>query len=140
ILHGPAVFTPTGPASGRLESGRLTGEVTNGDFRLVTPTAEVIDLGTAFGVVADADIGTDVVVFDGRVQVVSLRGQANGESLDMTEGMAARFRSDGTTEYGLKTDATQFARRIATSAGSKNPDEICLVDVLAGGNGLGAHL
>jgi hypothetical protein len=141
ILHGPTVFTPTGPASGHLESGRLTGEVANGDFRLMTPAAEVIDLGTAFGVVADAEAGTDVVVFDGKVQVVSQTDpRESKETVNMTEGMAARFRFDGTTEYGLKTDANKFARKVSPSAESDDPSEICLIDVIAGGNGLSAHL
>ena len=141
ILHGPAVFIPTGAAAGRLESGRLTGKVADGNFRLVTPTAEVIDLGTEFGVVADASVGTDVVVFDGRVQVVSLPDNSGaGEVLDMTEGMAARFRSDGTTEYGLKTHSEHFSRQIPISADAENRDELCLIDVFAGGDGFGKRL
>ncbi len=141
ILHGPSVFVPTGPSSGQLESGRLTGEVDGGNFRLVTPSAEVVDLGTAFGVTTDAATGTDVVVFDGRVQAVSRpTGLNSGEVLDMTEGMAARFRSDGVTEYGLRTDVKKFTRRMPSRGARQNLDEICLIDVLAGGDGLGTHL
>jgi hypothetical protein len=141
ILHGPAVFQPLGYASGRIESGRLTAEVTKGAFRLKTPTTEVVDLGTAFGVAINDSMGTDVVVFDGRVQVYSEPG-ANGqqEVLDMTEGMSARFRADGTTEFGLKTDAAMFTRKFPASAGSERRDEICLIDVIAGGNGQEACL
>ena len=141
ILHGPTVFTPTGVATGHLESGRLTGRVDDGNFRLVTPAAEVIDLGTEFGVVADAEVGSDVLVFDGRVRVVSrLDGDSKGKSLEMTEGMAARFRFDGTTEYGLQTDAAQFTRSAASSGAPAKENEICLIDVLAGGDGLGVRL
>jgi hypothetical protein len=141
ILNGPAMFTPTGPASGHLESGRLTGKVSKGNFRLVTPTAEVIDLGTEFGVVADAKHGCDVVVFDGRVQVVSRSDGTNtGKVLDMTEGMAARFRVDGTTEYGLPTDAATFKRDVGSRGEVNDDNEICLIDVLAGGDGLGKYL
>lgn len=145
ILHGPSVFTPTGPMAGRLESGRLTGEVSNGNFRLVTPTAEVIDLGTEFGVVADATVGTDVVVFNGRVQVVSKPDKSGpDEVLDMTEGMAARFRSDGTTEFGVKTEAGQFVRDVSPAAphdpATIGRDEVCLIDILSGGDGLGNGL
>lgn len=141
ILHGPTEFTPTGPASGQLDSGRLTGEASNGNFRLLTPAAEVVDLGTAFGVVADATAGTDVVVFDGKVQVMSRSEASKGsEMVNMTEGMAARFRFDGTAEFGLKTEGKDFARQISPSGRQDNPDEICLIDVIAGGNGLGANL
>lgn len=141
ILHGPAVFKPTGVASGHLESGRLTGEVADGNFRLITPAAEVIDLGTSFGVAADAAVGTDVVVFDGRVQVVSrAEGGRAGETLDMTEGMAARFRVDGSTEYGLRADAAEFKRVVSPNNRPTTGDEICLIDLIAGGDGLGARL
>jgi hypothetical protein len=141
ILHGPAVFMPTGPAAGHLESGRLTGKVDNGNFRLTTPAAEVIDLGTEFGVLADDKMGSDVVVFDGRVQVVSRSDGAGAEKvLDMIEGMAARFHFDGTTEYGLQTDAAQFKRSIASRSTPARENEICLIDVLAGGDGLGVRL
>ena len=141
ILHGPAVFTPTGAAAGHLESGRLTGKVADGNFRLVTPSAEVIDLGTEFGVVADASVGTDVVVFDGRVQVVPRSDESGaGEVLDMTEGMAARFRCDGTTEYGLKTVPDDFSRNIPVISDAEKRDELCLIDVFAGGDGFGRRL
>jgi hypothetical protein len=145
ILHGPSVFTPTGPMAGRLESGRLTGQVSNGNFRLMTPTAEVIDLGTEFGVTADAKVGTDVVVFNGRVQVVSRPdGPGSQEVLNMTEGMAARFRSDGTTEFGVTTEACQFARDVRQPATPDQErigrDEVCLIDILSGGDGTGKGL
>lgn len=141
ILHGPAVFTPTGESSGHLESGKLTGEVSNGNFRLLTPAAEIIDLGTAFGVVANDDLGTDVVVFDGRVQVVS-RNDSNKVALplDMAEGMAARFRADGTTEYGVNSEAHQFVRAIPANSALSDRDELCLIDLMAGGDGLGTRL
>jgi hypothetical protein len=141
ILRGPTVFMPLGRASGRIESGQLTGEVSRGHFRLKTPTAEVIDLGTAFGVATDAKRGTDVVVFDGRVLVHAEPG-ANGEQavLDMTEGMAARFLSDGTMESGLKTDLATFTRTIPANAPNVRRDEICLIDVVAGGSGMESYL
>jgi hypothetical protein len=141
ILHGPAEFTPIGPASGRLDSGRLTGKVENGNFRLMTPAAEVIDLGTEFGVVADAKLGSDVVVFDGRVQVVSRSDRLDAKkTLDLTEGMAARFHLDGTTEYGPQTDVKQFQRTVGSNGVSAGGNEICLVDIVGGGDGLGKHL
>ena len=141
ILHGPAIFTPTGNADGHLESGRLTGKVSDGNFRLVTPSAEVVDLGTEFGVCADAALGTDVVVFDGKVQVVSRsEGPEASEVVDMTEGMAARFHCDGTAEYGLRTEDAHFSRQIPVANDFRNLNELCLIDVFAGGDGFGKRL
>lgn len=141
IMHGPTVFVPTGPESGELVSGRLTGEVTNGNFRLLTPAAEVIDLGTEFGVAASAETGTDVVVFDGRVKVVGQPDAAGvRQEFDMTEGMGARVRADGAAEYGWKGDAAPFVRSISRRDALRETREVCLVDVVAGGDGFGERL
>ncbi|MES1213388.1 MAG: hypothetical protein ABUL64_02275 [Singulisphaera sp.] len=135
ILSGPAVFTPTGPDSGRLDQGRLTGKAANGNFRLTTHAAEVIDLGTEFGVAVDDVSGTDVLVFDGKVQVVSLAaGHKAGDVLTMTDGMAARIHLDGTTEHDFQTDPDAFSRSLAHPL-RDDSDELSLVDIICGGNG-----
>lgn len=143
ILHGPAIFTPTGPSAGHLQSGRLTGKVSDGDFRLTTPTAEVVDLGTEFGVAADSNVGTDVVVFDGRVQVASRSVQfgASSTTLDLTAGMATRLRLDGTAELGIPARShSQFRRKITVAGNTRDNSAISLVDVIAGGNGFDRRL
>lgn len=141
ILHGPAVFVPTGAGAGRLESGRLTGDVAGGNFSLTTPAAEVIDLGTEFGVSVDDATGTDVFVFNGEVKVVSRPdSDVLPEVLNMTEGMAARIRRDGTAEYDLHARPGEFARSFPKSKPPSNDGELSLVDILSGGNGLGTRL
>src|SRR5690606_30974067 len=141
IVHGPAVFTPTSPTAGHLESGRVTGDVSGGDFRLTTPTAQVIDLGTAFGVSADASARTDVVVFAGRVAV---RARPNGGGchglLAMTHGMAARLRRDGSADYGSKSAAGHFARKTPPGAGPAAAGAGSWSDRTAGGSGLEKRL
>lgn len=139
ILHGPAVFTPTSATTGHLESGRLTGEVTEGNFHLTTPAAEVIDLGTEFGVQVDSEKSTDVVVFNGKVQVVGTSGTR--ESLDMTKGMAARIRSDGSKHLvGVATEADQFARSIPADSVGGDKNVLSVVDVFCGGDGFNTSL
>jgi hypothetical protein len=141
ILHGPAVFVPTGARAGRLESGRLTGDVAGGNFSLTTPAAEVIDLGTEFGVSVDAATGTDVFVFNGEVKVVSRPNtDISPEVLNMTEGMAARIRCDGTADYELHAQPGEFARSFPKSSPPSDDGELSLVDILSGGNGLGTRL
>jgi len=54
--------------------------------------------------------------------------------------MAARFRFDGTTEYGVKTEADQFVRKLASDGPLGGADELSHVDVIAGGDGLSSHL
>jgi hypothetical protein len=54
--------------------------------------------------------------------------------------MAARFRSDGGTEYGMHADAAQFKRVVSPSYKATAQDKLSLVDMVAGGDGFGAHL
>jgi len=137
VLQGPAVFVPTGPASAQLDSGRLTGDVENGNFRLITQSAEVIDLGTTFGVSVDADTGTDVVVFKGEVRVVSQPSHNSaGETINMSEGMAARVRIDGTTDYEFRPVESDYSRSVPETDLEPHRVNLSLVDVLSGGNGL----
>lgn len=96
ILHGPAQFVATGPASGHLLSGKLHGQAENGNFELTTLSAKVIDLGTAFGVAVDSTDNTDVVVFEGDVRVSATRGnKAKNKSMHLKAGMGARIAWNG---------------------------------------------
>jgi hypothetical protein len=72
-LKAPAEFKAVSSEEAVLKSGALTARVdgTKTKFRVHTPTAEVIDLGTEFGL-SVADSGeTDVAVFDGLVDICS---------------------------------------------------------------------
>lgn len=83
-----------------LRSGQVkadVGEFGRG-FKIQTGSAQVIDLGTVFGVEANAQNSTDVIVFDGLVDVDRL--SANEETthlLDrsLTTGEAIRVHSNG---------------------------------------------
>ncbi len=117
ILNGPCAFSLTGESSARLERGSVTGQVTEGDFILTTPTARVIDLGTEFGVSVDANADTSVCVFDGKVNVVlnDLDEEAN-KSVALTEGMSVRVDRKGKIDSAHLVDVNQFARTM--------PDEL----------------
>ena len=70
-LQGPASYELISPGRTRLHSGLLTGTVPPGaeGFQVDTPTAEVVDLGTVFGIELDAQGIALVSVFDGEVEV-----------------------------------------------------------------------
>ncbi|MEN1679621.1 MAG: hypothetical protein AAGJ46_08505 [Planctomycetota bacterium] len=134
ILHGPCVFVPTGESSGRLESGRLTGNVSVGDFLLTTPTARVIDLGTEFGVSVNGIEETNVCVFDGEVKVESaLCGEARDEGLMLTEGMAARVARQGNVAPLSGFSVEGFKRSLPGRSSSEAPDDgvVSLVELMA---------
>jgi len=89
ILEGPAELQLTAPLTAFCKRGRLTAEVPAQalGFRVDSPQASVVDLGTEFGMDVHADGATDVHVFRGSVEV---RGGADrhtlseGESLHVT--------------------------------------------------------
>jgi hypothetical protein len=132
ILHGPCVFVPTAPSAGRLMSGQLTGLVTVGDFTLTTPTAQVIDLGTEFGVSLDDTSGTDVCVFDGKVRVSSSTDSDSlkSQSQLLQKGMAVRVaRGEGITRL-IDSQPERFVRSLPAS--NQNTNEVSLVHLLSG--------
>ena len=101
-------FEITGPASCeivsgmlvKLNSGQATADVPRWarGFTIETPDVEVIDLGTRFGV-ATSDAGkTDVVVFEGLVDLKSLRSTKRPFKRRLTQGEAARIDRKGEIE------------------------------------------
>ncbi|MEM7454763.1 MAG: FecR family protein [Planctomycetota bacterium] len=94
-LEGPVQFELTSVDVTRLRSGVLTATVPPGaeGFRVDTPLAQVIDLGTAFGIEQNPDGTSNVSVFDGEVEIVS--DNVSGKHL-LTEGNSVQLAVDGT--------------------------------------------
>lgn len=70
-LQGPARYELNALGKTRLHAGLLTATVPPGaeGFLVSTPVAEVVDLGTVFGVALDDDGVARVSVFDGEVEI-----------------------------------------------------------------------
>ena len=88
VLEGPVEYTVASASSGLLSSGRLTGKMTtehSRGFAVRTPTANVVDLGTEFGVEVDVDGSTRSHVFAGVVRVELLRDDkpVQGQTIDL---------------------------------------------------------
>lgn len=81
----------------RLEKGRATAHVPQWarGFTVQTPDAKVVDLGTRFGVDARNGGLTDVVVFEGEVDVTPAIGKVTNPTR-LTQGEAARVNNRGT--------------------------------------------
>jgi hypothetical protein len=71
VVEGPSELRLTGPDAFRLEHGKAAVRVAPGatSFVVDTPTMQVIDLGTEFGVQAGAAGSNQVAVFDGKVAI-----------------------------------------------------------------------
>lgn len=98
-LQGPAEYELFQADRTKLTSGLLTANVPPGaeGFRVDTPTAEVTDLGTSFGVRLDANGASHVSVFDGKVEIEE---PESGEKKLLKEGEAARV----TAEHKLESE------------------------------------
>jgi hypothetical protein len=95
ILEGPIKFEAQSENSGFLHSGRLSAKVpahAHG-FSINSADVKVIDLGTAFGMVADEREGTSVEVFEGAAVVVDLssaKSLSDGQKLKGGEGLRVK--------------------------------------------------
>ncbi|QDU56862.1 FecR domain-containing protein [Aeoliella mucimassa] len=71
VLQGPATFRVEGTGAASLTAGKMTALVPRQavGFRIQTPTAEIVDLGTEFGLEVNAQGKTEVHVFTGEVVV-----------------------------------------------------------------------
>ena len=114
-LQGPARYELVSPATTRLTAGLLTATVPPGaeGFRVETPTAEVIDLGTAFGVQLDEDGASHVSVFDGEVEVAL---PESGEKKMVGEGESVRVQA-GQSIASVAFDAEDFEKIWPISSG-----------------------
>ncbi|MGD9632005.1 MAG: FecR domain-containing protein [Pirellulales bacterium] len=134
ILNGPAELEFLTDKSARLVAGSLTGRSEAGNFTLQTPNAEVIDVGTEFGVAVDNQSDTKVAVFEGEVHVKSSLGKKSGRSLfRLTTGMSVRIDKKGMMESGPLREQLDFQRELPMSAPTNlGVGELSFVDVICG--------
>jgi len=122
-LEGPCQVQILNDNSIRLRSGRIVALAggTAQYFSVHTPSAEIVDFGTQFGVQVAPDRGTKVAVFDGLVSLQSSR-EKQTDSLDIdrplmiSEGKMASVDREGTVSETTSTltesDRVTFARSL----------------------------
>lgn len=93
-LQAPAKFEVLSAGRTRLHEGVLTVHVpgTAIGFEIETPTVDVVDLGTAFGLAVGVDGETDVCVFEGEVEVSAIGKPPNSEGRLVLAGSAVRSK------------------------------------------------
>lgn len=113
-LHGPLSAAFESSMKMRLLHGRMSVDVgaDGKGFTVLTDAGEVVDLGTRFGVEADARGESRVAVFSGEVKVRT--GASRGEFTNIHEGEAVRFTALAGlrrwTEVALAVDAAGLER------------------------------
>jgi len=119
-LEGPAEYEIVDDDLTRLVSGRLSAKIPRSaiGFKVDTPTARVVDLGTAFGVDVEEDGATEVAVFEGEVEVELPENNPSekGKRL-ITQGNSVRTEA-GTEEIrDARYDVSKFERSWPVTAG-----------------------
>jgi hypothetical protein len=89
-VSGPASLKLADPMHLKLRRGQVTADAAAAQkgFAIETDSARVVDLGTKFGVVASADGNTDVVVFEGEVELYERNGARTNKLANLLEGEA----------------------------------------------------
>jgi hypothetical protein len=109
VIEGPAVIEPLTRDRLSVASGRVIGRCSTKQARLtiVTPGAEVTDLGTEFGVAVGDDRNTQVAVIQGEVEFV-----AADHSRRMKAGEAVAVDAQGRAEQAAYViqDFSKLAR------------------------------
>lgn len=108
VLEAPASFAVESVDVVRLFSGRCYAEMEKGSsgLRIKTPSGEVLDLGTRFGVEVGSSGATAVHVFEGEVELAS---QQNRSVLH--EGEGAHW-TDGKNFQVVAAEAERFVSRL----------------------------
>jgi ferric-dicitrate binding protein FerR (iron transport regulator) len=93
IFEGPGELNLVNPMHAVLTGGQVVVQVSENahGFRLETPVADVIDLGTEFATKVSANLVTDVQVFDGMVVTTSKAASSSGFPQQINAGKALRF-------------------------------------------------
>jgi FecR protein len=88
-IEGPAQFKVNGVNGLELLAGKISAEVSGKShgFSVKSPTASVVDLGTRFGEIVNAEHATEVDVFQGKVTVSPVSGNS-GNRWQLTQGKA----------------------------------------------------
>jgi hypothetical protein len=95
VVQGPADCQFPSEQRVEAQSGKFVARVSPFavGFEIVTPHAKVIDRGTSFGVTIDPDQQTDVVVYEGKVDLALQNAPSGNRSL--AAGEAMRIGHDG---------------------------------------------
>ncbi|NBX30213.1 hypothetical protein EBR04_07225 [bacterium] len=121
LLEGPGELELIGELEAFLHVGTAVVRMPKGmnGFRLLTPSTEVLDLGTEFAVKYGADSATDVQVYDGAVIATGRLGESAGRFPKRLEaGEAARFVAMSSDEpMTLPYRKDRFVRRLPNDIG-----------------------
>lgn len=120
VLEGPAAFDVRDAGQAELFEGRLAAVVPEQarGFAVSTGRLNVVDLGTEFGLMANADGDSEVHVFSGLVkaQVLDREGR-QVRTLELTASEAARIQATPAMVAMIPARDDQFVRTLSVASG-----------------------
>jgi hypothetical protein len=114
VVEGPADFVATTATEATLTEGKIAAAVPKfaRGYTILTPTAEIVDLGTEFGVNVDGQGTSEIHVFDGDVVARPREnGVAQGELLHARQDQALQFNAANASGQRTSFDRSKFVRR-----------------------------
>lgn len=141
ILEAPCSFEVVSPTVLTLKRGRLYARVAEEGrgFTVKTSEAEIVDLGTEFGVVSYGAQGAEVHVMVGRVEVHEASPRTGFLPESIVTGHALQISARGDVARDVPYDPGAFVRRIDSTSRVtwRGQNALDLADVVAGGDGFG---
>lgn len=144
IIEAPAVFEVTEADRLVMQMGRCSVHAPEGaeGFRVVTPLADVVDLGTRFSVDVAETGETDVQVVEGAADVFTPDAADSTPAARLKQGQGHRFSIDGKIigtqiNFNDRSYTPQLPDRLVTFAATELPEqgveELLSVTVQRGG-------
>jgi hypothetical protein len=124
VIEGPTDFLVSTAGQATLEQGKIAAVVppSGRGYTVLTPTAEIVDLGTEFGIEVDNTGLSEVHVFEGNV-VARSRGDApsGAHFINAREDEGIQFRTSTEEARLIAADENRFVRRINPRSGDNLP-------------------
>lgn len=113
LLEGPAVFDLQSAMAARLLSGKVSVDVPEKarGFTIDTLSSKVVDLGTAFGLIAEPSGANELHVLEGSVELEPVAEEGAAGKAQVTAGQARRIASRASSSWQkVPFDASKFSR------------------------------
>lgn len=137
-VEGPAEFQILTEDQIKLNYGRIYAMVPREaiGFTVKTPSSQIIDLGTEFGVEADFYGDSSLHVINGKTMLIA-GDKSNKVSMEVSKGIAKKVSLDNQTISAISCDDRLFVRDIDSSSklAWRGQTKIDLADIVGEGNG-----
>lgn len=143
IIEGPAEYCPLSTNKMNLQSGKAFAHVpqTAIGFTIDTPESSVVDLGTDFGVAVDLAGGSEVHVYEGKVNLVAGLADQPKKSEILKQHEARKVDADDGVIRSAEFKKYLFAQKISSKDNrvvyGRPVSLASLTDLVMGGNGYG---